>query len=63
MFHFRNDYYGGHWASFSLDALQRLPETDHIPLTEKETGSDQFKYLGNNLFGIENFSFQWNIPK
>lgn len=61
--YFRNDYYGGQWASFSLDALQHLPETQHFAGEEKHESDDGLNYFGNNLFGLENFSLKWHIPK
>lgn len=63
---FRNDYYGGKWASFSLNSLQHLPNTQHFKVQEKsevENHDEQFKYFGNDLFGIENFSFSWHVPE
>lgn len=62
---FRNDYYGGQWASFSLYNLQQLPDTQHFKLDDKNQCDNikEFNYFGNNSFEIENFSFKLHIPE
>lgn len=59
----RNDYYGGLWASFSLDALQQLPKNQQFTLDKNQNINEELTYFGNNFFGIENFVFNWHIPK
>lgn len=63
---FRHDYYGGQWASFCLDGLEKLPITEEFNLKDDIQKADSQKHfynLGNHCFKITNFSFKWNIPK
>ncbi|EFA02190.1 rab proteins geranylgeranyltransferase component A 1 [Tribolium castaneum] len=47
-----NNYYGGLWASFNLDAIQKLA-------TVEETLNEG---LGNTFFNVKNFEIEWHIP-
>ncbi|KAJ8982352.1 hypothetical protein NQ317_013103 [Molorchus minor] len=62
-----DDYYGGQWASFSLEAINRLQRDNSLGGSK---GDDTFSIeneemlaIGNNLFNIENFTGTWHIPK
>ncbi|KAJ8922725.1 hypothetical protein NQ315_007760 [Exocentrus adspersus] len=64
----RNEYYGGQWASFNLDAIQqRVRENPicHPPenIAELLQQGEHALPIGNDLFNIENVSFNWHIPE
>ncbi|KAJ8960383.1 hypothetical protein NQ314_006073 [Rhamnusium bicolor] len=65
----RNDYYGGHWASFNLDAIQKLQHKatynsiSQDNLNELINENEELMRIGNDLFNIENFKFKWHIPE
>ncbi|XP_018570375.1 rab proteins geranylgeranyltransferase component A 1 [Anoplophora glabripennis] len=62
----RNDYYGGQWASFNLDAIQKIKEKQHYILEDANKLLQQDEYItsiGNDLFNIENVVFNWHIPE
>lgn len=63
-FIFSNDYYGGLWASFNVEAIERLCSDKIIHHDTQISLNDGEKILpiGNNLFNLENISQGWNVP-
>ncbi|KAJ8956170.1 hypothetical protein NQ318_020721 [Aromia moschata] len=61
----RNDYYGGQWASFNLDAINKLQNNSDTIIPEKIllNENEEAFHIGNKLFSIENFSSCWHIPR
>jgi RAB protein geranylgeranyltransferase component A len=59
-----NNYYGGQWASFNLDAIQKLDTVNQT--TDKpspEQPDETHLPLGNDLFNLKDFKTEWHIPK
>lgn len=54
----RNDYYGGYWASFSLEALQALANKKITPSSEPVFESESVK-LSPDSCHIENVDLRW----
>ncbi|XP_044253963.1 rab proteins geranylgeranyltransferase component A 2 [Tribolium madens] len=48
-----NNYYGGLWASFNLDAIQKLVSSE----------PPSIEGLGNSFFSLKNFTIEWHIPE
>lgn len=54
----RNDYYGGYWASFSLEALQALANKKITPSSEPVFESESVKLFPDSCH-IENVDLRW----
>lgn len=54
----RNDYYGGYWASFSLEALQALANKKITPSSEPVFESESVKLFPASCH-IENVDLRW----
>ncbi|XP_060532291.1 rab proteins geranylgeranyltransferase component A 1 isoform X3 [Cylas formicarius] len=55
-----DNYYGGHWASFSLTAIQNFLKEQ---LESQHPKSSSELSIGNNLFNVKNIEIHSNIPK
>lgn len=70
VFFYSNDFYGGQWASFNLEGIEKYvinPQVSSNSTIENNSQylkeGEQFQTIGNNLFGICNVSHAWHIPK
>ncbi|KAG5899046.1 hypothetical protein JTB14_000070 [Gonioctena quinquepunctata] len=57
----KNDYYGGQWASFNLDAITKVGNRNDSAQDQNESETDPLAFE-NDLFNIENFQMVWHIP-
>ncbi|RZC42111.1 rab proteins geranylgeranyltransferase component A 1 [Asbolus verrucosus] len=62
-----NNYYGGLWASFNLDAIQQLnvisERTEESFSSELVKENEKVFPVGNNLFNLKNVQIKWHIPE
>ena len=60
-----NNYYGGLWASFNLDAIHKLSANTEVlePPTDLINPDETTFALGNDFFSLKNFKTDWHIPK
>nr|XP_023024795.1 rab proteins geranylgeranyltransferase component A 1 [Leptinotarsa decemlineata] len=58
----KNDYYGGQWASFNLDAFTKIGNISGAEENPDETSQKDMLSFGNQMFNIENFKIEWHVP-
>lgn len=59
-----NHYYGGLWASFNLDSINKIGEDGHTQdVVENNTENELIYSVGNDHFNLLVHSQTWNIPE
>ncbi|CAH1106197.1 unnamed protein product [Psylliodes chrysocephalus] len=57
-----NEYYGGQWASFNLEAIMKLKNSQKERIANKSDSN--FLSFGNDLFNIKNIDYKFHVlPK
>lgn len=62
------DYYGGFWASFNLEQIDKLCERNQnanvdISADVQLNEGERLIQIGNNNFDLKNTSQKWSIPE
>lgn len=67
---FSNDFYGGMWASFNLEGMEKYvikPQVSSNKNVETNTellkNGEHFLQIGNTLFGVSNVTHKWHIAE
>lgn len=69
IFFCRNDFYGGVWASFNIEGIEKYVTKQDASKVDLDSfkkyihEGEQFLELGNNICGISDVVLNWHIPK